>query len=58
MDANLITGPLRAIVPALVAYAVGRGWIPDGDYATPLIAIVTGASALWSLFVHKSSDAK
>jgi hypothetical protein len=53
MNVNQITGPLRAIVPALVAFAVGKGWLPDGDYATPLISIVTGVAAIWSYFTNK-----
>ena len=53
MDVNQITGPLRAIVPALVAYAVGKGWIPEGDYATPLVGIVTGVAMIWSFFSNK-----
>jgi len=54
ITADQITGPLRAIIPALVAYAAGRGWIPDGDYVTPLVAIITGASAMWSIWTNRS----
>lgn len=53
MNSDQWTGPLRAIVPAVTAYAVGKGWIPAGDYATPLIGIVTGIAAIWSYFTNK-----
>jgi len=55
MNGDMITGPIRAIVPALVAVGVSKGWIPDGDYATPLIALVTGVSALWSIWSNRPS---
>jgi len=53
MDPNQITGPIRAIVPAITAWAVAKGWIPAGDYATPLIGIVTGVMAIWSYHSNK-----
>lgn len=55
MNSDMITGPIRAIVPVLVALGVSKGWIPDGDYATPLIAVVTGVSALWSIWTNRPS---
>jgi hypothetical protein len=57
MDINQITGPLRAIVPALTAYAVGKGWIPEGDYTTAMVSIVTGVAAIWSFFSNKPKPA-
>jgi hypothetical protein len=53
MDPNQITGPIRALVPAITAWAVSKGWIPAGDYATPLISIVTGIMMLWSFHSNK-----
>jgi len=50
---NQITGPIRAIVPALTAFAIGKGWLPAGDYAEPIVGIVAGCAAIWSYFVHK-----
>jgi len=55
MNSDMITGPIRAIVPALVAVAVSKGWLPDGDYATPLIAVVTGVMTLWSVWTNRPS---
>ena len=55
MNSDMITGPIRAIVPALVAFAVGKGWIPDGDYATPLVAVVTGIATIWSIWTNRPS---
>lgn len=53
MNSDQITGPIRAIVPVLAAYAVSKGWIPAGDYATPLVGIVTGVMAIWSYYTNR-----
>jgi hypothetical protein len=50
-----VTGPIRTIVPVLTAMAVSKGWIPEGDYTTPLILVVTGAMGIWSVWSNRPS---
>lgn len=57
MDINLINGVLRAVIPAVVAYLVGKGTIPAADYG-PLIAGITAVSAAaWSIWSKKKPAA-
>lgn len=54
---NTINGILRAIVPAVMAYAAGKGWITQGAAAEIGAAIITIAAGIWSV-TSKSSDTK
>lgn len=56
MNIDQITGPLRAIVPVLTAWAAGSGYIPAGDYATPIVGVVTGVMALWSIWSNRAKS--
>jgi hypothetical protein len=48
MGTDQFTGILRAIVPAVVAYVAGKGWIP-ADTATDIGAgVVAIFAAIWS----------
>ncbi len=49
MDINTINGVLRAIVPAALAYAVGKGWISQSQVADITTAVLTLAAAAWSV---------
>lgn len=53
MDMNSINGILRAVVPAVLAYAVGKGWIGASAVADITSAVVAVAAALWSIFSNK-----
>lgn len=48
-DFNVIAGVLRAVLPAGIAYAVGKGILPAGDYSAVIAAIVALGSAVWSV---------
>lgn len=48
-----ITGPLRAVVPAFVAYMVGRGWIPAGSAADIGAAVIALGAAGWSVYSNR-----
>lgn len=48
-DFNVIAGVLRAVLPAGIAYAVGKGILPAADYSGVIAAIVTLGAALWSV---------
>lgn len=49
MTYNQFMGILRAIVPAGVAYLVGKGYIPDTSAADLGTAIIAVAAAIWSV---------
>lgn len=53
MDLNSINGVLRAIVPAICAYAVGKGWIAAGTVGDITTAVIAIAAALWSVKTNK-----
>lgn len=53
MDMNSINGVLRAVVPAILAYAVGKGWIGASAVADITTAVVAVAAALWSVLSNK-----
>ena len=49
MDMNVIAGIARAVVPAIVAYLVGKGYLTQssaGDVSAAIIAIL---AAGWSV---------
>ena len=53
MDLNSINGIVRAIVPALLAYAVGKGWIGAGAVADITAGVVAVVAAIWSVISNK-----
>ena len=53
MDGNLIAGVVRAVVPALLAYAVGKGWIGAGAVADITAAATAIVAAVWSVISNK-----
>lgn len=53
MDVNLINGVIRAIGPAIVAYLVGKGTIPAGDYGDIFAAVTALVAAVWSIKSNK-----
>lgn len=52
MNGNQINGILRAVLPAALAYAVGRGWITQSDVGDITAAVITLASAAWSVYTN------
>ncbi len=53
MDLNSINGVIRAIVPAVLAYCVGKGWIGETSVTDITAAAVAVASAVWSIVSNK-----
>lgn len=49
MNQNVVMGILRAIVPGLVGYLVGKGIVPAGQAADLGAAIITLGAAAWSV---------
>lgn len=53
MDLNTLNGIVRAVLPAALAYAVGKGWITQNMVGEITAAIVTLISAAWSVQSNK-----
>lgn len=56
MNQDQVTGLLRSLVPALVAYAVGKGWVPAASAADVGAALVALGMAGWSIYVNTKSQ--
>lgn len=52
MNANTFNGILRAVVPAALAFAVGKGWIPQSSVTDLSTALVTVGAAAWSIITN------
>jgi hypothetical protein len=50
------TGLIRTLVPAIVAYAVARGWVPAGAAADIGAAIIALAAAGWSWWSNSKTE--
>ena len=61
LNQSQLMGILRAVVPAAIAFAVGKGWVPSADSAGITNAILTIAAALgaatWSATAHTDNAA-
>ena len=51
-----ISGPLRAILPALFAFAVGKGWIGAGNADWIIAGIMSIGAALWSFWTNRPAS--
>jgi len=49
MNLDQITGVVRAIVPAILAYIVAKGWITESGAADITAAAVAVVAAIWSV---------
>ena len=50
-----VNGVLRSVLPAVLAYVAGKGWIPAGSVADISAAILAIGAAIWS--VQKNTNA-
>lgn len=57
MDSNVINGVIRAVVPAIIAYLVGKGTIPAADYGPLLAGLTATVAAAWSIWAKKKPAA-
>jgi hypothetical protein len=56
MNNDMIGGIIRAIFPAAIAYLVGKGTLPAGDYSTVVTGLIALVTAVWS--VHSNQTGK
>lgn len=57
MNQNQITGLARALVPAIVAYIVGKGYLSQSSAADVSAAIIALLAAGWSVQTHSDASA-
>lgn len=55
MNQDQFMGIIRVIVPSVVGWAVGKGWIPIGSSADIGAGIIALALAGWSFFANRDS---
>jgi len=48
MGNDQFTGILRAVIPALVAYVAGKGWLPADTASDVGAGLITIVAAMWS----------
>lgn len=53
MSWDQIAGPLRAILPALAAYAIAKGWISVGSADWIISSILALGAAGWSIWSNR-----
>ena len=54
MNSDQITGIIRAVAPAALAYAVGKGWITQSQVGDIVAGLVAIGSAAWSFSNNKT----
>ena len=54
MNTDMLGGIIRAILPPAIAYAVAKGILPTGSYDAVVTALVSLASALWSVQTNQT----
>lgn len=57
MTQNQFNGVIRALVPALLAYFVGKGWVTESSVGDISAAIVTIGAAGWSIISNVENPA-
>ena len=53
MSWDQIAGPLRAILPALAAFAIGKGWLNAGSADWIISSILALGAAGWSIWANR-----
>lgn len=58
MNLNMFGGIVRAIVPPVLSFLIGKGVIPAGDYSAVLTAALSLGTAIWSVHTNKAPAPK
>jgi hypothetical protein len=54
MNSDMLGGIIRAIFPTVIAFLVGRGTLPAGDYGAVVTAVVSLVTAAWSIHTNQT----
>lgn len=49
INSDMLGGVIRALGPAIIAYLVGAGIVPAGDYSAVIAGVIALVSAVWSV---------
>jgi hypothetical protein len=49
MNTDMIGGVIRAVLPPVIAYMIGKGVLPAGDYGSVVTGLVALVTAVWSV---------
>ena len=49
MNTDMIGGVIRAVLPPVIAFMIGRGILPSGDYGSVVTGLVAFETAVWSV---------
>ncbi len=54
MNADMLGGIIRAIFPPVIAFLIGKGTLPAGDYGAIVTALVALATGVWSVRTNQT----
>jgi hypothetical protein len=54
MNTDMIGGMIRAVLPPVLAYLIGKGTLPAGDYSAVITGLVALITATWSVHTNKT----
>jgi hypothetical protein len=54
MNTDMFGGVIRAVVPSVLAYLIGKGTLPAGDYSAVITSLVAFGTATWSIHTNKT----
>ena len=49
MNTDMFGGVIRAVLPPVIAFMIGRGILPSGDYGSVVTGLVAFVTAVWSV---------
>jgi hypothetical protein len=49
MNTDMIGGVIRAVLPPIFAFLIGKGVLPIGDYGSVVTGFVALVTAVWSV---------
>jgi hypothetical protein len=58
MNPNMLGGIVRAIVPPVLSFLIGKGVIPAGDYSAVITAVLSLGTAVWSIHTNRTAAPK
>jgi hypothetical protein len=54
MNSDMLGGIIRATLPPVIAFVVGKGILPAGDYGSVVTGLISLVTALWSVHSNKT----
>ena len=49
MNTDMIGGVIRAVLPPIIAFLIGKGVLPASDYGSVVTGFVALVTAVWSV---------